>query len=275
MDVGFDTIVTVDWSGGNAKSAKPCADAIWVSIARQGRQYAPLYFRSRQDVEPWLCALMEEELTAGRRVFMGFDFAFGYPHNTAERITGTANPLDLWDWFAERIEDSPKQNNRFDVAGSVNARFEGVGPYWGNGLKRDIAHLPRKGRDRTATGFPEKRAVETIARGAFSVWQLSGAGAVGSQVLMGLPVLSRLRNQFAGQVAVWPFEPLDRPIALVEVWPSLFAQNIKSRLHEHRIKDAVQMHVLTEIIAAMPPDALARTLSVPVTHEGWIFGVQP
>lgn len=269
----FDTVVTVDWSGGNAKGPTPCADAIWVSVARAGKQYAPLYFRSRQDVEPWLAALIDGEIGAGRRAMFGFDFAFGYPLDAAERITGLPDPLALWRWFEERVEDGLKENNRFDVAAEVNRMFGGTGPFWGNGLKRDIADLPRKGRAREGHGFEEKRVVEKAAKGAFSVWQLSGAGAVGSQVIMGLPVLERLRRGAEGQVAVWPFERLDRPIAFVEVWPSLYKDQIAARMQDHPVKDAVQMHVLTELIAGMDEETLARTLDVPCTPEGWIFGV--
>ena len=271
----FDTIVTVDWSGGNAKGPKPSADAIWVSVSRNGKQYAPLYFRSRQEVEPWLAQLMDEELTAGRRALFGFDFAFGYPSGFGQMLTGSDDPLAVWAWFEDRIEDAPKSNNRFDIAGQINSQLDGIGPFWGNGLKRDIPDLPRKGTARTNTDFAEKRVVETHATGAFSVWQLSGVGAVGSQVIMGLPVLERLRRRAPGKVAVWPFEPLDKPIAFVEVWPSLYADKITPRLGDHPIKDAVQMHVLTELIAQMPPNELNRHLNVPPTPEGWIFGVLP
>lgn len=275
MAVMFDTFVMVDWSGGNRKPAKPSADAIWVSVVRQGAKLPPLYFRSRQAVEPWLCALIDAELTAARRIMIGFDFAFGYPAGFAETITGSPAPVALWDWYEARVEDTETANNRFDLAGQINAMFRGTGPFWGNGLKRDIPHLPRKGRDRTQMPFNEKRAVEKQAKGAFSVWQLSGAGAVGSQVIMGLPVLARLRRHFAGRVAVWPFEPLDAPVAFVEIWPSLFNDAIAPRLAEHPIKDAVQVRVVSEQIAAMSPAALARKLDVPATSEGWIFGVSP
>jgi molybdopterin molybdotransferase len=173
------------------------------------------------------------------------------------------------------VQDGETANNRFDLAGQINSTFDGIGPFWGNGLKRDIPHLPRKGRDRAHMPFEEKRAVEKRAKGAFSVWQLSGVGAVGSQVIMGLPVLARLRCQFAGRVVVWPFESLDSPVALVEIWPSLFNAAITPRLGDHPIKDAVQVHVVAEQIAAMPPAALANTLDVPATREGWIFGVTP
>lgn len=271
----FDTIATVDWSGGNQKSVTPCADAIWVSLRRADHHVAPKYFRSRQAVEPFLRDLIEEELTAGRRLLLGFDFAFGYPAGACARITGSDDPLALWRYFGERIEDTPTANNRFDVAAEINAMSPGIGPFWGNGLKRDIDHLPRKGRTREPDlhGFAERRAVEQRQRGAFSVWQLSGVGSVGSQVLMGLPVLDRLRRTFADKIAVWPFEPLDRPVAFVEVWPSLYAPIITPRLRDHPIKDAVQMHVLTELIATMPASDLTATLTVPATPEGWIFGV--
>lgn len=273
MDVKFDTIVTIDWSGGNARSAKPSADAIWVSVIRDDVQEDPQYFPSRQAFEPWIIDLIEGELIATRRMMLAFDFAFGYPTNAAQRITGSPDPLDFWDWLDERIIDDQKENNRFDVAGAINAKFEGIGPYWGNGLQRDIPQLPRKGLAREHHGFEEKRVVEQRAKGAFSVWQLSGAGAVGSQVLMGLPVLSRLRKRFSGKVAVWPFEPLDTPITLVEIWPSLYKSSINAGPYGHWITDAAQVHVTAQIIRKMSFNALAQTLDVPRTNEGWIFGV--
>lgn len=275
MAVTFDTIVTVDWSGGNAKGIKPSAGAIWASVMRNGIQDLPHYFASRQAVEPWLEAIIETELSANRRLMIGFDFAFGYPTNAAERICGSPDPLAYWDWLDARITDDLKDNNRFDVAGDINAMFDGIGPFWGNGLQRDIPHLPRKGLARSAHGFDEKRLVEQRARGTFSVWQLSGAGAVGSQVLMGLPVLSRLRHHFAGQITVWPFEPLDKPVALVEIWPSLFKSTIQAGPYVHWIADAAQVHVTTQIIADMSPEKRAATFNVPPTCEGWIFGVAP
>ncbi|HAW46202.1 MAG TPA: molybdopterin molybdenumtransferase MoeA, partial [Roseovarius sp.] len=80
--------------------------------------------------------------------------------------------------------------------------------------------LPRKDT-REGHGMVERRAAEARAKGAFTCWQMGGAGAVGGQVLTGLPVLNRLRRRFYGQVSVWPFEVLDKPVALVEVWPGL------------------------------------------------------
>lgn len=152
--------------------------------------------------ESWLEGCIEDELEAGRRLCLGFDFSFGYPAGFARALTGADDPLALWDWFEARIKDAPQHNNRFDLAGRINRKFEGRGQFWFNGLKkRDIEGLPR-----TKAGyqnpFPERRAVEQLAKGSFTCWQMGGAGAVGSQVFMRLPVLARLRRRFAGQVAV-------------------------------------------------------------------------
>lgn len=273
MDINFDTIITVDWSGGHQRPVTPSADAIWASVWRYGVQEKPMYFRNRQLVEFWLRVTLEEELKFGRRVFVGFDFAFGFPEGFASALTGKDDPLALWGWLEDHIMDTPKANNRFEVAGLMNAPFDGVGPLWGNASSTDVAGLPRKGNDRTCTAFAEKRQVETRTKGAFPVWQLAGAGAVGSQTLMGLPVLERLRHRFGGKVSVWPFEPLDTPIAFVEVWPSLYADEIANNADVHTVKDAVQVHTLTQIIAAMDAQTLGATLDVPPNREGWIFGV--
>lgn len=262
----FDTFVIVDWSGGNDRGAKPKADAIWACIAGQ----EPLYFRNRNLVEIWLANLFKTELAAGRRVLAGFDFPFGYPEGFAKSLTGSNDPLALWAWFAERVVDGPDGNNRFDIAAGINADLEGVGPFWGNGLARDITHLPRKGTERTNQSFAEKRAVETLAKGSFSCWQLSGSGAVGSQTIMGLPVLDRLREKFDGKIAVWPFEPLTRPIAFVEIWPSLFA----GKAPESEIKDAHQVRVTANHFASLGTEQLADLLAVDAKQEGWILGVK-
>ncbi|WP_299677022.1 gephyrin-like molybdotransferase Glp [uncultured Roseobacter sp.] len=256
----------VDWSGGNDTGPAPRADAIWACVARDGRADEPVYLRNRRVAEDWLAALFEAEREAGRRVLAGFDFPFGYPSGFAEAITGQPNPFALWNWLQERIEDSPKTNNRFDLAGEINRRFGGQGPFWFNGLKRDIDGLPRRKTD-YKNPFPERREAETRAKGAFSCWQLGGTGAVGSQVLMGLPVLARLRARY--DAAVWPFEPLDKLVAFVEIWPSLTL----GAAPEGRIKDAWQVAEIARAVSSLDPKKLDGILAVDQPEEGWIFGL--
>ncbi len=264
----FDTFVMVDWSGGNDRGAAPKKDAIWIGVARRdGSEDAPVYKRNRQEAEQWLRALLDAELAAGRRVLVGFDFPFGYPKGFCRALTGQDDPLQLWDWFAARIEDAPKANNRFDLAGEINRVLGGgKGPFWANGLRRDIEGLPRTKAD-YANPFPERRAAEGSAKGAFTCWQMAGAGAVGSQVFMGLPVLTRLRRDYP--VAVWPFEPLEAPVALVEIWPSLTL----GKEPDNMIRDAWQVREVARQMAGLAPDRLAAMLAVDAPEEGWIFGL--
>lgn len=162
----FDTVIVVDWSGGNDRGPTPKADAIWACVARRGVAEAPVYLRNRQMAEGWIGDTVQAERAAGRRVMVGFDFPFGYPQGFARAVAGTDDPLALWDWVAERIEDAPKGNNRFDVAGAINLSLGGKGPFWGNGLKRDVDGLPRT-KAGYANPFAERRRAEALAKGPF------------------------------------------------------------------------------------------------------------
>jgi molybdopterin molybdotransferase len=277
--VKVDTVVMVDWSGGNDTGRRPRKDAIWAAVAREGEPGIPrIYLRNRLIAVEWLRDLLAAELRAGRRVLAGFDFPFGYPAGFAERLTGQADPLAVWGWMADHLEDGPKGNNRFDLAGRINAMFPGVGPFWFNATGREIDHLPHKGRGREGHGMAERRAVELRAKGSFTCWQMGGAGAVGSQVMTGMAALERLRRAFPGDVVVWPFEALDRPVAFVEVWPSLIDGAVKAAMRPGDVKDAVQVRVLARAVAeAAREGRLARMLdAVPEEarrEEGWILGV--
>jgi molybdopterin molybdotransferase len=276
--VSFDTFVMVDWSGGNDRGPAPKKDAIWAAVLRGGVAAPSKYLRNRQVAETWLVALFDEELAAGRHVLVGFDFPFGYPDGFAQALIGNAAPQALWDWFAHHLADAPDGNNRFELAAQINAQFPGVGPFWFNAGPVDFPDLPRKGRDRHGHGMPEKRQCEQLAQGAFSCWQMGGAGAVGSQVFTGLAVLSRLRAIFATQVSVWPFEPLNTPIVFAEIWPSLYADEVRAETKPGDIKDEVQVRLLAQRFArAQASGELVRHLAAAPkaarAGEGWILGV--
>ena len=267
----FDTVAIVDWSAGNDTGPAPRKDAIWVGLTRQGHAEDPIYIRNRALAEDALSSLIEAELSAGCRLFLGFDFPFGYPRGFAGALTGTDDPLAVWAWLEARVEDSPKSNNRFDLAGEINGRFPGVGPFWFNAIKREIDDLPRKDT-RAGHGLPEKRRAEEQSKGTFSCWQMGGAGAVGGQVFTGLPVLERLRRRFAGRIAVWPFEPLDRPVSFVEIWPGLINPAVKEAEARGGIRDAHQVRMLARAVSRLPEARLKVMLDVNAPEEGWIMG---
>ncbi|NRB04216.1 MAG: molybdopterin molybdenumtransferase MoeA [Rhodobacteraceae bacterium] len=265
----WDSVIMVDWSAGNDRGPTPKADAIWATQAREGRAQRPVYLRNRQMAEDWIINAVAAERAQGRRVLLGFDFPFGYPKGFAEAVTGSADVFSLWDDIETRINDAPGANNRFDVAGGYNALFPGVGPFWGNGLKRDILDLPRKGTARRDHMMPERREAETRAKGAFPLWQMSGAGSVGGQALMGIAMLNRLRRLWADDVAIWPFETMTKGVGIVEIWPSLFVGDAP----DGWIKDAWQVHEVARAVSALPDAQLDQMLNVEAPEEGWIFGL--
>jgi molybdopterin molybdotransferase len=269
----FDKVIMVDWSGGNDRGASPKKDAIWACIGTAGIAEEPIYLRNRQLAEAWLIETLETLQTAGHRVLVGFDLCFAYPTGFATKLVGSEDTLALWDWFEARVQDDPKFNNRFDLAGEINALFPGTGPFWFNGLSRDIADLPRKGLDRTTDhGLADKRAADIAIPGSFSPWQLAGAGAVGGQVIMGLPVLSRLRKRFGKALSVWPFQAPDTQIVLVETYFSMLPDLVAD--DPHPVKDAAQVALYARAFSALPPASMETLMDVDATSEGWVLGAR-
>ena len=93
----FDSIIMIDWSGGNDRGARPKKDAIWAGVVRDGVNLTPTYLRNRSVAEAWITAQVELDIAAGRRVCLGFDFAFAYPGGFAAALTQNPAPLALWD----------------------------------------------------------------------------------------------------------------------------------------------------------------------------------
>jgi len=301
----FDLVLIVDWSARSARSpARPSADAIWVGAAGAAGAEAPRYFRGRAEATDWLAGRMAMELAAGRRVLAGFDFPFGWPRGAAARVTGRPAALAVWDWLAAAVTDGvDNRNDRYAVAARLNALWPGEGPFWGRprsvwapGVSERKGDWRSPGRD--ALGWPpERRHVEARESGAKTCWQLAYAGSVGSQVLLGLPSLARLRAdpRLAGRVAVWPFETGwsagDAPAVLAEIYPSMLARAVAARRGAdparrdgREILDRAQVRVLADAFAALdaagglaplfgpPPGLQGAGLDEAEREEAWILG---
>ncbi|RMF34886.1 MAG: precorrin-8X methylmutase [Alphaproteobacteria bacterium] len=277
----------VDWSAAGVP--RRGADSIWIGCARAGEAGVALENpATRAEAVARLAAIFREEIAAGRRVLAGFDFPFGYPAGTAMRLAG-GDWQALWALLAERVADGPDNaNDRFDAAAALNARFgPGEGPFWGNGLKRDIAGLPRRRPDGYGTRLPARnRLADARARGAQEVWKLSGAGSVGGQALTGIAALERLRRapELAGKLAVWPFETglqaPPAPVVLAEIYPSLIPPD-----PGEAVRDAGQVRAVAgtlrrldaagELAAlfAGPADLTPQDRAVIEQEEAWILGL--
>lgn len=288
----FDTVIVADWSAAaTASPARPSPDAIWIGVARGGVSQAPLYRRTRAQATATLADLLAAEVAAGRRALAGFDFPFGWPQGFAARVAGRPEALALWDWLADAVRDEPDNaNNRFAVAERLNGLFPGVGPFWGRPATARHPGVPERGSLRGGHGLPERRLVEARARGAQPCWKLYTTGSVGSQALLGVAALARLRRdaRLAGALTVWPFETglaaPDAPVTLAEVWPSLLAAEVAAR-DPGEIRDAAQVRLLAARLAtldaegrlaalfAADPALSAAERETAAREEGWILGV--
>lgn len=265
----FDRVIVVDWSGRSSPSPeRQSKDAIWIGLREEGLAPEDYYFRTRTDAAIWLRAKLAE----GGRQLLGFDFPMGYPTGLARRLTGTDSARSLHGWLAERIVDRPDNaNNRFDVAADINRRLGGAGPFWGCPKARPRPHLPSlKLVDYPALGLSEKRQVERENPPAKPVWQLLGAGSVGSQALLGIPIVHRLAQ--SSGAALWPFEP-PSDLTLAEVYPSLLAQAVAAS--GDPIPDRAQVRLLARALFTLTRrQGLTPLFDVPdiAREEGWILG---
>jgi molybdopterin molybdotransferase len=269
----FDTIVVADWSARSVPSpARPSKDAIFLGICRDSH-VATLYQRTRSQAMRSLSGLIEGEIRAGRRTLVACDFPFAYPQGFARAITGEDDPLAFWAVLARAIEDDDRNgNNRFAVAAQFNGRFSDDGPFWGHPVGAEISGLPFRKPRYDAFPFAERRRIEMLVPRAKPCFQLMGAGSVGSQALLGIARLERLRQRHGAAVSVAPFEPPETPVVLAECYPGLMAEVIAARMRDGEIPDRAQVRILAHALSRLAPGRLAALLSEGDAVEGWILG---
>jgi hypothetical protein len=273
----FDRVIVVDWSAANLPTSPTLrSNAVWIGChdAEGGIEW---HHRTRATAEAQILTLIQTARADGLRLLIGFDFAMGYPAGFAARLTGIPEAKAVWDWLAGAITDGPdNRNNRFDVAARINAMFpEGPGPFWSHPTGQSWPGLPyrRAGIDYAALGLAEVRAAEVAVPRAKSPWMLFNPGSVGSQSLLGLPVIHRL-SRIPG-VAVWPFDD-PAGVVVAEVYPSLLAGEVAMLANAAGLTaDQAQVRLLSRALFNLASrDRLAALFDAPAcaTEEGWILG---
>jgi precorrin-8X/cobalt-precorrin-8 methylmutase len=277
----FDRYIAVDWSAAN--TPRRGKDSIWVADSEVEAVNPP----TRHEAMAILTDRLLQARAANQRVMLGFDFVFGYPEGAATAIAGWPDWQSLWAHLADAVVDNPdNSSNRFHVAAGINARL-GTPHYWGHPHQHSYPNLnPR--RPTAYVRVPERRRAEIFARTAQPVWKLTGAGAVGSQSLLGIARLEALRHHpvLGAEIAIWPFdtrfaEDLCRPITIAEIYPSLFPLDDQSL----EPKDRGQVETCIRLFAALDVAGelkafLAAPLSLSpderetmIREEGWIAGI--
>ena len=301
MTAPFDRVVVVDWSA--ASTPKRGRDSIWIAE----RDVATDRVRtSNPPTRALALARLIELASSGGRTLIGVDACLGYPAGTAAALglpvgRGEAGApwAATWALLAAEVTDGPDNaNDRFEVAAALNARIgPGPGPFWGCPPRRAGPHLTTT--KAPSDPLPEWRAVEATLRARgfrpFSCWQLLGAGAVGSQSLLAIAALRRLRVEVTATtdraVDVWPLSTglvvPEAPVVLAEVWPTLRpsaapGDDRAAAGRGERVRDEAQVEDLSAHLAALERDGALDAAFTPdvggaeravVAEEGWVLGV--
>lgn len=180
----FSRVIAVDWSGAVAGGH----DTIWLAEVVDGVLTSLENGRSRDQLTERLIELA----AADPNFVVGLDFAFGLPRWFSER-RGIDGIDDLWQLVAREGESWLRECEP---------------PFWG-----------RPGRKKPSLPADYRQTDSELAELRFgqpkSVFQIGGAGAVGTGSLRGMPQLLRLRS--AG-FSIWPFDVPGRPL-VVEIYP--------------------------------------------------------
>jgi diadenosine tetraphosphate (Ap4A) HIT family hydrolase len=179
-------ILAIDWSGALAGAHK----SIRLAEARDGELVRVEGGRGREEVIRHLIEAAREDPD----IVVGLDFAFSFP-----------------DWFLRQLQVEDARGLWRQVWREGEAWLAACDPpFWGRlgrGKPAMRAHLRRTEQECAAPGHTRPK----------SVFQIGGAGAVGTGSIRGMPFLGDLAE--AG-FAIWPFDAPRLPL-VVEIYPRL------------------------------------------------------
>jgi len=199
-----ERVVAVDWSGDQSAAGqrKKIWAGIWTAGAGgsvDGGRVRLESGRTREEVGEWLIGMALKT----PRMVVGFDFCFSFPKWFVKGELGCGDGPAFWElvdgerWLAAECADG-----RF--WGKAGTGRDGKRPAEFSGER---LHRMLRATDidcKIAAVIPEaERAARVRGIAPKSVFQVGGAGSVGTASLRGMPVLKRLR---AAGFAVWPFD---------------------------------------------------------------------
>lgn len=188
-------IIAIDWSG----RATGAAEHIWTAIAEDRRLVSLENGLERSEVIAQVIEAAQRE----KQTVVGLDFAFSFPAWYCER-QGWRSGLEVWRAMHSDAEV---------LLGSCEP------PFWGRaGTVAQQLGSALRVTDSAVGGTPK------------SVFQIGGAGAVGTGSLRGMEYLAELAE--AG-FSIWPFDDAGWPLA-IEIYPRLFTPGLIKNRHRER-----------------------------------------
>jgi hypothetical protein len=250
-EAGLQRVVAVDWSGrvDAAGQRRHIWAGVWTASAGGGR-FTLEAGRTREELVGWLVERSRES----PRMVVGFDFSFSYPAWFLEEL-GIASAPEFWRSVADG------QGERWLHRECEDGRF------WGKPKKKPAEfcgeHAHRMLR-RVETSLKVRALIADRVQAAKvagiapkSVFQIGGAGAVGTASLRGIPYLLKLRE--AG-FAVWPFDApaLERSPMVVEIYARLMTGAVNKSPERARTEYLAKKRKESALYAGLSRGVLAK-----------------
>src|SRR5207302_5660979 len=159
-----DFYIMVDWSGAARRRGRR-SGCIWIARgptdADEPVSDSPF---SRTEAIRLIRSVLLKEIASSVRVFVGFDFAYGYSVDFAAALqaaTGMSDKelpwLTVWHYLNQAIKDDDgtapggrptNRSNRFEIANQINAllssALESAGPFWCASLETAYRYISQK-----------------------------------------------------------------------------------------------------------------------------------
>ena len=178
-------IFAIDWSGDRLNWRRK----IWLAEVCRGELVRLENGRNREEI----ASLLVEEAMKDGRFIVGLDFVFSFPVWFCEKL-GVKTAFDVW---AQAAMDGERWLRSCSI------------PFWG----RPGTTCPSEGQRFRKT--EQDCAANGTGTRPKSVFQIGGAGAVGTGSIRGMAILKALRE--AG-FSIWPFDRPGWP-TVVEIYP--------------------------------------------------------
>jgi hypothetical protein len=192
------SVIAVDWSGAKRPTGK-----IWIAKVSRGllSRLEPLGSRDEAIAE------VLQHLGSDEKGVAGLDFGFSLP---------------VWFCRKHSVESAFELWALVEREGERWLR-ECPWPFWGR---------PGKAKPEIESHFrrTEEQVGLTRGIGPKSIFQIGGAGAVGTGSVRGMPFLSRIREE---GFCVWPFDSPRLPL-VIEIYPRVLTGAVVKSSEQHR-----------------------------------------
>lgn len=204
-------VIAVDWSGQKKSPRRK----IWLAEVTGDRLVRLECGRNREELVDHLIG----EAKRSTNLVVGLDFAFSFPQGFC-REHGAEDHLAVWRLVTERGEEWLSTCCH---------------PFWGRARKKRPQH-DYHFRD------TDSEVSSHVGTNAKSVFQIGGAGAVGTGSIRGMPHLLRFREK---GFKIWPFTNAEPPL-VIEIYPRTLTGAVTKSKADHRAR-YFQQHSFPEI----------------------------